>query len=226
MANKNLTEFVMILDRSGSMQSIRDDTMGGFDSFIEEQRDVKGAALVSLYQFDTHYEMVYEGLEIDKVKPLVLQPRGGTALFDAIGKTLGTVRSRIDAMQEDAKPGTVIVVVMTDGGENSSEEIKSASDIKEMIDAESDWEFVYLGVSGVEDFSEGLSMGFSVGSSGIYAAVHTTDMYADLSTSVSALRTGGTNTITLAGNSNTISSTDQATSVVDMGDKTDEDAKT
>jgi len=145
----NLTEIMVILDRSGSMSSIRDDAMGGFNSFIEDQKKEAGDALVTLVQFDHEYEVVYSGKQVQDVRPLTAEtyvPRGQTALLDAIGRTINEVGARLSAMTEDDRPGKVIAVVITDGHENASHEFRQDK-IKEMIEHQRgkyDWEFVFL----------------------------------------------------------------------------------
>lgn len=97
MTNPDLMLIAAVLDRSGSMQSIADDTRGGFDAFIAKEREQPGTTLVTLAQFDDEYESVYQNMPIDRVPSLTLQPRGMTALLDAIGRFImeigGTARA-------------------------------------------------------------------------------------------------------------------------------------
>ena len=86
MTDKNLTHIYLLLDRSGSMQSIKTDTEGGFAAFVEEQKRTPGECRVTLAQFDNHYDVVYADRPIADVPALDLQPRGSTALLDAMGK--------------------------------------------------------------------------------------------------------------------------------------------
>ena len=85
---KAFTDIITILDRSGSMESIQSDTEGGFNAFVQKQRETPGACALSLYQFDDVYEVVYENRPIAQVPPLQLEPRNMTALLDAIGSTV------------------------------------------------------------------------------------------------------------------------------------------
>lgn len=147
MTHPNLTHIYFLLDRSGSMQSIREDTVGGFDAFIAEQRTHPGECRVTLAQFDDRYEVVYTDRSIQDVPSLDLQPRGMTALLDAIGRLVSDAGTRLAALDESDRPGTVIVGIMTDGLENSSSEWTHQA-IKALIEQQSQlysWEFLYLG---------------------------------------------------------------------------------
>ncbi len=141
------TEIVVIMDRSGSMASIWDDAVGGLQSLIEEQKEVKGKANFTLVAFDNDYEEFYSGQDLDTVPaevPTAIHPRGGTALNDAIGKAIGSLKQRIDKSDDDIQ---VIVGIITDGQENSSREWDGQK-IKELIiecQKELDWTFIFLG---------------------------------------------------------------------------------
>ncbi|MGG5753528.1 VWA domain-containing protein [Zafaria sp. Z1313] len=143
------TEIIMLLDRSGSMASIADDMIGGFNAFIAEQRSQGTDASVSLYQFDDRFTEVYVGKPIAEVGPLELHPRGMTALLDAIGRSVSETRARIAAKPAGERPGAVIFGIITDGLENASRELKHA-DVKKIIErqeAAEDWTFMYLGAN-------------------------------------------------------------------------------
>lgn len=147
MTNPDLTHLYFLLDRSGSMQSIREDTVGGFDAFIAEQREQPGECRVTLAQFDDQYELVYADRPIREVPGLVLQPRGTTALLDAIGRLVTDAGAGLAALPEAERPGTVIVGIMTDGHENASKEWTHPA-IKELIQQQTQayaWEFLYMG---------------------------------------------------------------------------------
>lgn len=149
MTKPNFTEIIVILDRSGSMSTIAADMRGGFDQFIADQRKVPGECTVTLAQFDDRYELVYEARPIADVPPLELVPRGWTALYDAVGKTINSVGERLSKTPEDARPSKVIVVIISDGHENRSQEFGQPA-IAEMIKVQREtynWEFVYLGAN-------------------------------------------------------------------------------
>ena len=115
MTDPNLTHLYFLLDRSGSMQSIRDDTIGGFNAFIADQRQHPGDCRVTLAQFDDRYEVVYTDRPIADVPALDLHPRGTTALLDAIGRLVTDAGASLASLPEDKRPGTVIVGIMIAG---------------------------------------------------------------------------------------------------------------
>jgi uncharacterized protein YegL len=193
MSKENYTHIISIIDRSGSMNSIRKDMEGGFDNFVNEQKEVEGAATLTLVQFDTQYEVVYDNTNIIDVPNFSLQPRGGTALLDAIGKTLTTERERINNMEKDDKPEKVVCIVITDGQENASTEynrdriFKMISDLEREEDTQ--WDFVFLGAN-QDAIAEGGSMGISRSKSFTYdaSAVGTQAAFETLSRSMKTYR--------------------------------------
>jgi hypothetical protein len=147
MTKANKSEIVFVLDRSGSMESIAADMRGGFDAFIAEQRKIPGDCAVTLAQFDDKYEVVYQGKPIADVPPCTLEPRGSTALLDAIGRTIVQTGGRLMVTPEHERPSKVFFVVITDGQENASQEFNHfevASMIKRQREVYA-WEFVFLG---------------------------------------------------------------------------------
>ncbi len=189
MTDSNLTHLYFLLDRSGSMQSIRTDTMAGFDAFIEEQRRTPGRCRVTLAQFDDGFEDVYADRELADVPPLVLTPRGSTALLDALGRLITAAGERLAALAEAERPGSVIVGVLTDGHENASREW-SHPQVKELIERQSGdygWQFLYLGAD-QDAIEEGAKMGFAAGKSMTYARGKARQSMAHLSTNVHAFR--------------------------------------
>lgn len=169
MTDKNLTEIVAIIDRSGSMYNLVDDTIGGFNSFIEEQKKGPGKALLTLVQFDTNYEINYQAKDVNDVIPLdktTYVPRGGTALFDAVARTVTEVGQRLSSIPDDKRPGTIIFLVITDGQENASHEFggetgqrKVSEMVKHQIEKYS-WDFVYMGGGDLQtQKAQGISLG-------------------------------------------------------------------
>ena len=147
MPNQNLTLIAFLLDRSGSMQSIKSDVIGGFEAFIAEQRAGDGECRVTLAQFDNEYDVVYHARPLADVPALDLNPRGMTALLDSMGKLITDTAGEIAALSEDDKPGTVIVAIMTDGLENSSHEWNRPA-IKALVEQQTNefgWEFLSMG---------------------------------------------------------------------------------
>lgn len=162
MTNPQPSLVAALLDRSGSMHSIADDTRGGFDSFIGKEREQDENTVVTLAQFDQQYELVYSSQPIRTVPPLVLQPRGSTALYDAIGRLITDVGVELAALPEDERPGSVTVVVMTDGHENASKEWTNTAVRSLIAQQEKDyqWDFVFLG-SNIDAVDVGTDLGFA-----------------------------------------------------------------
>lgn len=164
---KGLNEIVGIIDRSGSMDSIVDDAIGGLNTFIDEQKKGPGTANITIVLFDHKYKLDYENVPINEVKKYDNKsyvPRGTTALLDAIGRTVATVGERIANTPEDERPEKVIVFILTDGQENASVEYNK-NKILEMITHQKDkynWEFMYFAAN-QDDFAEqGKSLGISI----------------------------------------------------------------
>lgn len=135
------TEIVAIIDRSGSMESVKSDAIGGFNNFLEEQKKLPGKATFTLIQFDHEIELKYNGVDISEVQPYTVDtyiPRGMTALYDAIGRGIGEA-SRRGANRK------VIVAILTDGHENSSKEVtrQQVSDMISKYETEG-WGFIFL----------------------------------------------------------------------------------
>lgn len=147
MTDKNLTHIYFLLDRSGSMQSIKTDIEGGFAAFVDEQRATPGECRVTLAQFDTEYETVYADRPVAGIGPLSLEPRGSTALLDSMARLITEGGRRLAELPEDRRPGTVIVAIMTDGLENASREWTHAA-VKRLVEQQTTeyaWQFLYMG---------------------------------------------------------------------------------
>lgn len=150
--NQDYTHITMLLDRSGSMKSVCSDTIGGFNSFLDSQKEVKGKATFSLVQFDDRYEANYTGVNIQDIPHLnekTYIPRGWTRLLDAIGKSIVETGQFLSKMPEAERPAKVVFVISTDGEENDSKEFTSEA-ISKMIETQTNvfkWEFVFLGAN-------------------------------------------------------------------------------
>lgn len=194
---ENLTEIVFILDRSGSMQHLTKDTIGGYNSFIENQKKEEGEAIVTTVLFDDKYELLHNGTNLDVVPELTekeYSARGMTALLDAIGKTINDVGDRLNKADEDSKPSKIIFVITTDGQENSSKEF-NRQQIKDMITHQTDkynWQFIFLGAN-IDAVSEASSLGINPMFASNYTAnsVGTDALYTTLSKTVSNYRSVG-----------------------------------
>jgi hypothetical protein len=171
VTNPQRTLIAALLDRSGSMESIKSDTEGGFNALIASQRTEPGEATVTLAQFDTEYEVVYANRPIADVPPLELKPRSMTALYDALGRLITDVGAELAARDVADRPGHVIVVVMTDGLENSSAEwtTESVNAAIKRQESEFSWYFVFLGAN-MDAVAVGAQLGFSADRSLTYDA--------------------------------------------------------
>lgn len=176
MPNENLTFINIILDKSGSMESVRDDTIGGFNAFLAAQKDLPGDAILSLVQFSDTRPMVptHDAEPLDLVSPLTRQsyvPGGGTALYDAIGSAVLGARARVESMAEEKRPAKTLFVILTDGQENSSTEFSKVK-IRDLVTeqrAKYASEFVFIG-AGLDAMEEGTSLGVSASNAVQYEA--------------------------------------------------------
>jgi len=195
--NENLTEIICVLDRSGSMTKTKEDAIGGFNTFLEEQKEVEGEATMTLVLFDTAYDIIEDGTDIQEVSPLddtTFVPRGMTALYDAVGRTIDSVGVRLSKTAEKDRPGKVIFVILTDGAENSSREYTGLR-IKDMITHQSEtyqWEFLFLGANINAELVAG-DMGIAKGSAVTYTADShgTHKAYNSVGQAVRSYRMGG-----------------------------------
>lgn len=151
MAKKNLTELVFILDKSGSMQGLEGDTVGGYNAVLAENKDLPGEATVSTVLFDSRTRVVHDRVPIDKLRPLMrrdYRPGGCTALLDAVGGAIKYHSAIQRALPKDYKAEHVLFVIATDGLENSSRRFNYAQ-VKAMIEEKraQGWEFVFLGAN-------------------------------------------------------------------------------
>ena len=150
--NKNLTEIVFILDRSGSMSGLESDTIGGFNAMIEKQKKAPGEALVSTILFDNVSEVIHDRVNIRDIKPMTDREycvRGCTALLDAIGGAIHHIGNVHKYARTEDVPEHTLFVITTDGMENASRRYDSER-VKQMIErqkARHGWEFLFLGAN-------------------------------------------------------------------------------
>ena len=148
----NLTELVFILDRSGSMAGLENDTIGGFNSMLQKQREIDGECRITTVLFDNKYTLLHDRIDIQAVSPMTDKQyyvRGSTALLDAIGRTINKMVSVQRNTAEDYRADKIMFVIITNGEENSSREY-SADKVRRMIEHEKEkygWEFIFLGAN-------------------------------------------------------------------------------
>ena len=146
------TELVFILDKSGSMHGLEQDTIGGFNSMLQKQKELDGECRITTVLFDNRYELLHDRIDIRAVSPMTekeYQVGGTTALLDAIGRTVQKLVSVQKNTAKEYRADRVLFVIITDGQENASREY-SSDRVKEMIQLEKEkygWEFVFLGTN-------------------------------------------------------------------------------
>jgi uncharacterized protein YegL len=196
MTKENFTSINVVIDRSGSMSNLAKDTIGSFNTFLTDQKDVPGEAALTLCTFNTHYSLVHDFVKLATVPNLdakTYSPSGGTALLDALGATINSVGQKLAAMPEDERPSKVIFLVITDGEENSSHEFTKAQ-VKAMILHQQEvykWEFVFMGAN-IDAVSEAESLGIRGANTVNYCATvaGTQDLYKSVSSGMKSYRRG------------------------------------
>ena len=184
---KNLTEIVFILDRSGSMAGLEDDTIGGFNAMIEKQKGEPGEAFISTVQFDHESVVIHDRVDVQHIKPMSrreYEVRGCTALLDAVGGAIHHIGNVHKYAREEDRPEKTLFVITTDGMENASRKY-SYEKLRAMIDRQKEkygWEFLFLGAN-IDAAKEAARFGInadhaanyhadSIGTAVIYEAVN------------------------------------------------------
>ena len=150
--NAHYSEIAFVLDRSGSMKSCQQAAIDGFNQFLTDQQKTDGLAKLTLVLFDDEYLVPISSIPVEEVVSLTddtYQPRGCTALLDAIGQTIDDLGQRLAALAEKDRPGQVIVAILTDGLENASQRFawkEIAGKIKHQTDTYK-WIFLFLGAN-------------------------------------------------------------------------------
>ena len=150
--NRHLTELVFILDRSGSMSGLEQDTIGGFNAMLKRQQREEGEALVSTVLFDDYSKVLHNRVHINQVEPMTereYQIGSCTALLDALGGAIHHIARIHRQLPEKERPGKTVFVITTDGMENSSRQY-SVKKVRQMVRHEQEkygWEFLFLGAN-------------------------------------------------------------------------------
>jgi len=184
----NKTHIICILDRSGSMSSVAQDAIGGFNKFLKDQKETEGEATMSVTLFDNEYTPLYDGKtiplkDVQELNDKTFVPRGSTALYDAIGRTIARTKEEFNKMTSSEKPDKVLVLIVTDGEENASHEYNQ-NQIKGIISdmKKKDWQFIFL-CSTEDAATRANSMGISFGNT--FHFINTSDGNATLYTNIS-----------------------------------------
>ena len=190
----NITELVMILDKSGSMHGLEADTIGGFNAMIEKQKKVDGQCYVSCVLFDNEAEVIHDRVDINSIEPMTERdyvPGGCTALIDALGGAIKHIGNIHKYIREEDVPEHTIFVIITDGMENASHKYTSDK-VKKMIkkkEKEHGWEFLYLAAN-INAVETGRVMGIKEGRAINYkaSAKGTSHLYDAVGSAVNCLR--------------------------------------
>ena len=164
------TEIVLLLDRSGSMAPLQAATIRGVNEFLDGQRDAAGEAFISIYQFDHEFSAVFEAapaVSAPRITAANYQPRGSTALLDAIGETVERTRLRVDCCEDDPR---VVVAIMTDGLENASKRFGRRA-VERLLSAceRQGWQILFLGAN-MDAVAEGAKIGLAYAKAASYDA--------------------------------------------------------
>ncbi len=194
--NKDLTEIVFILDRSGSMAGLEDDTVGGFNAMVEKQKKEPGTALLSAVLFSDRSEVLYDRTDIRKIEPMTdrqYRVGGCTALLDAIGGAVHHIANVHRYAREEDRPARTIFVITTDGMENASRKY-GGREVRRMVEdakKQNGWEFIFLAAN-IDAAETAESIGIPREASMNYTAdsADTTKLYRRISRAVGAMRGG------------------------------------
>jgi Mg-chelatase subunit ChlD len=193
---KDATHIAVLLDRSGSMQAVKDETISGFNYFLKEQKAAGDNASFTLVQFDSEStDVVHEARPVRDVPNLngdTYQPRGSTPLLDALGETINSTGRTLAAIPDTNRPDKVVFVVITDGEENASHKF-TKSQVKEMIDHQTEkynWQFIYLGAN-QDAFAEAGAVGIAMATAANFDADRMEMAFAGTSVNVARYRRTG-----------------------------------
>ena len=196
VAKNDITELVFILDKSGSMEGMEKDTIGGFNSMIAKQREVEGRAYVSTVLFANRSEVLHDRKDLNDIKPLTdkdYSPYGGTALLDAIGGAISHIGNIHKYARPEDVPSKTIFVITTDGMENASYKY-SSSTVKKMIERQKSkygWEFLFVAAN-IDAVETAEDLGIARDRAANYNLADSNLMYCSLAHTIEDYRKSGT----------------------------------
>jgi uncharacterized protein YegL len=194
MIELNFTAIALVVDRSGSMYQVAEDTKGSIENLIETQKKVEEKASLTLAQFNHQYEVIHDFTDLKQVDAKAFtkqyQPRGATALVDAIGRTIITMSEKIEKMGDSEKPTKVIVAIVTDGLENASHEF-TIEKVKKLVEEKQTlgWDFIFLGAD-LNTIQTAQSYGFSPQGSAYYENANISEAMKVVGTQITNVRKG------------------------------------
>ena len=166
-------QIICILDRSGSMQKLTNDTIGGYNSFLDKQKQNPGKAEVTTILFDDQYEVISQAVDLNEAKYLTSEEyfaRGSTALLDAMGRTVSNTLGKMETEKICPAKRRVLFLIMTDGLENASREYNKSA-VKSLIEAttkEYNWNYIFIGAN-IDSVSEATSLGINAKNAADYS---------------------------------------------------------
>jgi uncharacterized protein YegL len=185
--NKNLTDLTLIVDKSGSMYSVKGKAEAGINGLIADQKGEDTDCTFTLVEFSDKHNTVQNAVPISRARRYTLNAGGGTALLDAVGDTINKIGARLRKLPESERPGLVMVAIVTDGQEWASKEYTKAQ-IKTMISHQTsayDWQFTFLGAD-ANAFADASAIGIKTAAS--YSASNTDHAFGSVSSNVSRMR--------------------------------------
>lgn len=179
MTNPDYTHLILVVDRSGSMQAVVKDAQGGIEHLLEEQAANKDDKItITITEFDNEINSVVRFADPAKIS-YSLEPRGSTALLDAVGQEINMTGIDLSNIKEEDRPGKVLFVVVTDGEENSSREFH-LDKLRDMIRHQREnynWQFQFVGADEAAWQGDALGMsttryaGDATGTQAVYSAL-------------------------------------------------------
>jgi hypothetical protein len=189
--NNDYTHIAMIIDRSGSMFTAWPDVQGGYAEIVKTNKEAPGKCTFTVAAFDTEYDILEDFTDIQSVKDsLLVDPRGSTALLDAIGNTVTSVGQRLAAMNEEDRPAKVLVIVQTDGQENASNEY-TAERVKQLIEDQTNkygWQFQFIGADQASVTEATSRWGFNANNTSTYNSNNSKSAFTTLASKTRTMR--------------------------------------